>query len=140
MQIPSYQIQNVLKAFSRQLSQGRIRIDPEQTDPNRSAPPIRISAEGKKATIFEKVASGIVEKIKTIGTSPPMTKEIVSPMDTIYKEKKNHFRSKRRDRFIFNVIDENNNKTTRILSVEGSTFVIENMGSSSGRTTDNAIH
>ncbi len=141
MQIPSYQIQNVLKAFSRQLSQGRRSVDEnEKPDHVQSAHPLKISAEGKKATIIDKVASGIVERIKTFGSPDSMEKELEIPMKQAYREQRSHSMAKRRDKFVFNVIDENNNKSTRMLSVKGSTFIIENLGSAAGQENDKTIH
>ena len=137
MQIPSYQIQNVLKAFSKQLTQGRRSVDVNKEPHDiQSAHPLNISAEGKKATIIDKVASGIVEKIKTFGSPDSIEKELEIPMKQADRKIRSPFTTKRRDKFIFNVIDENNNKSKRMLSVEGSTFIIENMGNTNGQEND----
>ena len=61
MQIPSYQIQNVLKVYSRQLSQGKIPGRNNIANANKiSADSVTISPEGKRQAIIDKVASNIV--------------------------------------------------------------------------------
>lgn len=69
MQIPSYQIQNVLRLYFRQLSEGKI-LDKTR----RSATPAltsestgSISSEGTRQVIIDKVTAGIVAKIITKG-------------------------------------------------------------------------
>lgn len=68
MQIPSYQIQNVLKVYSRQFSQGKLLGKNKFSDANKvSADSVSISSEGKRQAIIDKVASNIVDKIITEG-------------------------------------------------------------------------
>jgi len=68
MQIPSYQIQNVLKVYSRQLSQGKmLSRNKFGTANNVSADSVSISSEGKRQAIVDKVAANIVDKIITEG-------------------------------------------------------------------------
>jgi hypothetical protein len=68
MQIPSYQIQNVLKVYSRQLSQGKILSRNKFGSTNKvSADSVTISSEGKRKAIIDKVAANIVDRIITEG-------------------------------------------------------------------------
>jgi len=68
MQIPSYQIQNVLKVYSRQLSQGKILGRNRFGSDNKvSADSVTLSTEGKRKAIIDKVAANIVDKIITEG-------------------------------------------------------------------------
>ncbi|MBF0301621.1 MAG: hypothetical protein HQK73_01145 [Desulfamplus sp.] len=127
MQIPSYQIQNVLKVYSRQLSQGRVIARNQQAGNDiQSSDKVKISAEGKRAAIIEKVAAGIVDKITTVGPQEAMEKEIAGQLE---KEMGGQidFIKRKGEKFSFNSIDENNQKTTQTLSVEDSNFVMKRM-------------
>ena len=105
MQIPSYQIQNVLKVYSKQLSQGRTQEFGND---------IHYSGKVKISAIIEKVASGIVEKIKDVDFKDRRHKSV----------ERNR---KKSEHFTFNSIDENNKKITQTISVENSTFVLKRM-------------
>ncbi|PIE62719.1 MAG: hypothetical protein CSA25_03805 [Desulfobacter postgatei] len=126
MQIPSYQIQNVLKVYSRQFSQGKLLRKNKFSDAGKvSADSVSLSSEGKRQTIIDKVASSIVDKIINEG---PNEKDKAQITDPIEKElgKKIDF-TKGRNQFFYTSIDENNNKIVQNLSVEDSKFVVERM-------------
>ncbi|MCG8684859.1 MAG: hypothetical protein MI892_08290 [Desulfobacterales bacterium] len=126
MQIPSYQIQNVLKVYSRQLSQGKLLGKNKFGNANKvSADSVSISSEGKRQAIIDKVASNIVDRIITEG---PKEKDEAQITNQIEKElgKKIDF-SKGRNQFTYTTVDENNNKVVQTLSVEDSRFVVERM-------------
>jgi hypothetical protein len=126
MQIPSYQIQNVLKVYSRQLSQGKLLSRNKFGSDNKvSADSVNISSEGKRQAIIDKVATGIVDRIITEGPKEKNDEQIT---DQIEKElgKKIDF-SRGKNQFTYTTVDENNNKVTQTLSVEDSKFVVERM-------------
>ncbi len=126
MQIPSYQIQNVLKVYSRQFSQGKLLRKNKFSDAGKvSADSVSLSSEGKRQTIIDKVASSIVDKIINEG---PNEKDKAQITDPIEKElgKKIDF-TKGRNQFFYTSVDENNNKIVQNLSVEDSKFVVERM-------------
>jgi hypothetical protein len=126
MQIPSYQIQNVLKVYSRQFSQGKLLSKNKFSDANKvSADSVSISSEGKRQAIIDKVAGNIVDKIITEG---PKEQDEAQITDQIEKElgKKIDF-TKGRNQFTYTSVDENNNKVVQTLSVEDSQFVVERM-------------
>ena len=136
MQIPSYQIQNVLKVYSRQLSQGKmLSRNKFGTDNKVSADSVSISSEGKRQAIIEKVASNIVDKIITEGPKEKNEEQIT---DQIEKElgKKINF-TKDKTQFTYTTIDDNNNKTTQTLSVEDSQFVVKRMTELARQVADN---
>jgi methionyl-tRNA formyltransferase len=126
MQIPSYQIQNVLKVYSRQLSQGKImsRNKFGNADTN-SADSVTLSSEGKRQAIIDKVAANIVDRIITEGPKEKTEAIITSQIEQELGKKINFTRD--RNQFTYTVIDENNQKSTRTLSVEDSKFVVERM-------------
>jgi len=126
MQIPSYQIQNVLKVYSRQFSQGKLLDKNKFNDANKvSADNVNISSEGKRQAIIDKVASNIVDKIINEG---PNEKDKTQITDQIEKELgKNIDFTKGRNQFTYTSVDENNNKVVQNLSVEDSKFIVERM-------------
>ena len=126
MQIPSYQIQNVLKVYSRQLSQGKIMSRNKFGSTNTSsADSVTISSEGKRQAIIDKVAANIVDRIITEGPKEKNEEIITSQIEKELGKKINF--TKDRNQFSYTVIDENNQKTTRTLSVEDSKFIVKRM-------------
>lgn len=126
MQIPSYQIQNVLKVYSRQLSQGKIMSRNKFGDANtNSADSVTLSSEGKRQAIIDKVAANIVDRIITEGPKEKAEEKITSQIEQELGKKINF--TKDRNQFTYTVIDENNQKSTRTLSVEDSKFIVKRM-------------
>lgn len=126
MQIPSYQMQNVLKVYSRQFSRGKLLRKNKFSAANKvSADSVSISSKAKRQVIIDKVASNIIDKIITEG---PNEKDEIPITDQIEKEmgKKINF-NKGRNQFTYTSVDENNNKVVQTLSVEDSRFVVERM-------------
>ena len=137
MQIPSYQIQNVLKVYSRQLSQGKILARNKAVGSGQaSADDVSISAEGKRTAIIEKVTSSIVDRITTVGPQEEMEYKIAGQVEKELGQKIN-FTKKKEEKFSFTTIDEDNVKTTKTLSVEDSEFVIRRLTELARQAADN---
>ncbi len=134
MQIPSYQIQNVLKVYSRQLSQGKMLSKKFGTDNKVSADSVSISSEGKRQAIIEKVAANIVDKIITEGPKEENEAHITDQIEKELGKKINFTKGKQ---FTYTTIDDNNNKTTQTLSVEDSQFVVKRMTELARQVADN---
>ncbi|MFH2090850.1 MAG: DVU0524 family FlgM-associated protein [Pseudomonadota bacterium] len=136
MQIPSYQIQNVLKVYSRQLSQGKILSRNKFGSADKiSADSVSISSEGKRKAIIDKVAANIVDRIITEGPKEK-TEEIITSQIEQELGKKINF-NKDKNQFTYTVIDENNEKVTHTLSVEDSKFVVKRMTELARQVADN---
>ncbi|MBU0970925.1 MAG: hypothetical protein KKC20_09785 [Proteobacteria bacterium] len=136
MQIPSYQIQNVLKVYSRQLSQGKILSRNKFGVADRvSADSVNISSEGKRQAIIEKVASNIVDKIINEGPKEKNEEQITNQIEKELGKKINFTRG--RTQFTYTTIDDNNNKITQTLSVEDSQFVVKRMTELARQVADN---
>jgi len=126
MQIPSYQIQNVLKVYSRQLSQGKMLRSAKFGSANKiSADSVTISSEGKRKAIIDKVAANIVDRIITEGPKEKNEEIITSQIEKELGKKINF--SKNKNQFTYSVIDENNQKETHTMSVEDSKFIVKRM-------------
>ena len=126
MYIPSYQIHNVLKVYSRQVSQSRIIERQKNLGDSQAVDRINISTEGKRKVIIEKVASDIVDRITRFGPQDNIDHTIMSQLqDELGQEIE--FNNTNDSEFVYNTIDNNNNKQTNTLSVNGSSFLVERL-------------
>jgi hypothetical protein len=135
MQIPSYQIQNVLKTYSRQLSQGKMLSRKFGGAEKTSADSVSISSEGKRQTIIDKVAAKIVDKIINEGTEEENEAHITEQIEKELGKKINF--AKGESQFTYTTIDDSNNKTTQTMSVEDSQLVVKRMTELARQVADN---
>lgn len=126
MDIPSYQIHNVMKVYSRQISQGKFIGRGKDAGGGSSTDRITLSSEGRRQEIIDRVASSIVERIARYGPTSPEEKDIV---DRLEKEigQKLSFGTESSGEFVFNLMDRENNKTTEKLSIEDTGFVLKKL-------------
>ena len=125
MQIPSHQIHNVLKVYSKQLSQARMLERKNAVAPEEGSDKINISAMGKRQSIIDKVAADIVDRITQSGPQTQFDQEIVGrlekeigqPID--FKQKSGEF--------VFNVITKDNEKTTSTVQVGDADYLINRL-------------
>jgi hypothetical protein len=90
MQIPAYQIHNVLKAYSRQVSQNKLNAKAHSSGMNNTpVDKISISAEGKKQGIIDKVAADIVQKITQNESGQKIEKDLVDKLEQEFSQKIN---------------------------------------------------
>ncbi len=128
MYIPSYQIHNVLKVYSRQVSQSRIIERQKELSSKTSADQIDISAEGKRRMIVDKVAADIVDRITQFGPRDPIEQDIVNQLENEFGKPVGSDEENEHDQdFVFNVIDDENKKTTNSLSLEGTHFITKRL-------------
>lgn len=126
MVIPSHQIHNVLKVYSRQLAQNRYLGRAKEKAPAPESDRIDISAEGKRQMIIDKVAADIVDRITRFGPQNEVDHNIVNKL----KEEVGgdvSFARQQETVFVYNVIDDNDEKTTNRLSVEDSSFLVSRL-------------
>lgn len=126
MEIPSYQIHNVLKVYSRQISQSRISGRNNGLNGKNSVDRINISAEAKRQGIIDKVASDIVERITRFGPQDDVDHEIVGKLQEELGQPI-EFKSHEKPEFVYNTIDNNNQKVKNTLSMENSDFVMQRL-------------
>ena len=127
MHIPSYQIQNVLKVYSKQLSQQKFFAKNKALGQNTaSADSVTISSKGKRQAIIEKVATNIINKITMEGPKEQVEETITSQIEQELGKKIN-FNSIKENKFTYTYIDENDKKVTKTLSIEDSDFVMKRM-------------
>ncbi|HIJ57642.1 MAG TPA: hypothetical protein HPQ03_16170 [Deltaproteobacteria bacterium] len=128
MYIPSYQIHNVLKVYSRQVSQSRIIERQKELSAKTSADKIDISAEGKRKMIVDKVAADIVDRITQFGPRDPIEQDIVNQLQNeLGKPVDSDEENEQDQNFVFNIIDDENKKTTNSMSMEGTHFITKRL-------------
>lgn len=68
MYVPSYQIHNVLRVYSRQLTRTSAQGVPNLEDESRTAGNLGIAGSGKRAAVLQRISSDIVKKMTKAGT------------------------------------------------------------------------
>jgi hypothetical protein len=126
MQIPAYQIHNVLKAYSRQVSQNKLSAKNKGPGSlNTTMDKISISAEGKKQGVIDKVATDIVKKITSQGPQEKFEKDIVNRLEKEFGKKFDFSVSKEQE-FKYYEID-GSSKTMHTFSFQDSELVKKRM-------------
>mgnify|MGYP000051843233 CR=1 FL=1 len=123
MLVSSYQIHNVLNVYSKQLSQDRSALKQAAGNKKQLSDQIQLSTEGKRRATIEKVAKDILSKISGYGANGQIKNNeqlIPGGHEQITIESDN----KKETAFVFNVIDDLNQKTTTALSVKDTNFLI----------------
>ncbi len=142
MQIPSHQIHNVLKVYSKQLSQTRVIERQKALGKSANSDKINISAEGKRQAIIEKVATDIVERITNSGPKDEIEQEIINKLEgeigqsIDFKANQGENGGYQNNEFTFNLIDGDNEKTTTTLHVNDTSFLIKRLEQLAKETVD----
>ncbi|TYT76189.1 DVU0524 family FlgM-associated protein [Desulfobotulus mexicanus] len=126
MHVPSYQIHNVLKLYSRQITQDRLK-DMNGTNPD-SENSATLSAEGKRESMIHKITSDIVEKITRDGSQETDKKETQVKKEKSTRESEASASCDSRTKeFIYNTLDNENRKKTQRVSLEGAEIVLKRL-------------
>ncbi len=123
MFVSSYQIHNVLNTYSKQLSQDRSTQKQVTGNKRQLSDKIHLSTEGKRRATIEKVAKDILTKISDYGAKGQVEDGEQTP-GAGSEQKAIESDSKKETAFVFNVIDDLNQKTTTALSVKDTNFLI----------------
>ncbi|MGD9176030.1 MAG: hypothetical protein PVF29_17830 [Desulfobacterales bacterium] len=123
MLVSSYQIHNVLNVYSKQLSQDRSALKQAAGNKKQLSDQIQLSTEGKRRATIEKVAKDILRKISAYGANGQI-KDNAQLRSEDHAQKPTETDNKKETAFVFNVIDDLNQKTTTALSVKDTNFLI----------------
>jgi len=132
MQIPLYQIKNILKLYSQQLSLGEFK----KRDYLAGNDAIRRdTSEGKRKTVIDKVVSSIMDRIIS---DKPSEKNRIKITHCIKNNPEGdmHF-LKNRTQFTYTMMDENNRITTHTLPVESSTLFVRRIMEMNRKVSNN---
>lgn len=121
MQITTYHIHNVLRAYGKQLSLSRRGVQKKGLSMPNRADTITISAEARRKAVIEKVTADIVERIVRDGPQGGMEHETFKQLEEEYGNKL-ALREDSTD-LVFKVIDKKNGEEIRTLSIEDSRFL-----------------
>jgi hypothetical protein len=116
MQVPSHQIHNVLKVYSKHLSQARAMERRKVLSDKPDEDKISLSAGGKRKAIIEKVAADIVDRITRSGPQDKVDQEIVEKLEGELGQPLDF--NQQSNNLVFNVIGKDNEKTTATLQVD----------------------
>ncbi len=121
MEITTYQIHNVLRAYGKQLSLNvRGGRHKSITATNRDDS-VTISTEARRKAVIDKVTADIVEKVARYGPKNGMEQEVLNQLEDEYGNK---LTFKQDDtELVFKVIDEENGEVTKTLSTDDSKFL-----------------
>ena len=119
MQITSYHVSNILKAYGKQLSLSRRGPKHKELSPVNRSESITISGEAKRKSVIEKVTEDIVDRIVHSGPQNAMEREA-------FQELENEFGKELATEelgnmeLVFKVIDRENGEELKTLSLEDS--------------------
>ena len=126
MVITNYQIQNVLKVYTSQLSRNGNAESAKSSSKRPISDNITISAEGRRQSIIDKVASDIVDRITRHGPQNQVDHDIISQLQDEIQER-TQVDPKPEDQFVYNVINDQQGKTTQKLMVEDTNFLLNRL-------------
>jgi hypothetical protein len=141
MYVPSYQMDNILNDYTKRLGQSRASGRQGKADGDKApGERVNLSSEGKRQAVIEKVATKIVERITRFGPQDEIDREIVNKLND-EMEKGTVFEEQHEAGFVFNTIDERNNKNTETLNVDDSSFLVNRLEQLAREAVDqNMIH
>ena len=119
MEITSYHVSNILKAYGKQLSLSRRGAKHKALSPVNRAESITISGEAKRKSVIEKVTEDIVERIVHSGPQNTMEKEAFKELEHEYGSELVTEEVGNME-LVFKVIDKENGEELKTLSLEDS--------------------
>jgi hypothetical protein len=117
MYITNYQMNNVLKVYTSQLSKCRAPVPDSLAVRKPTSDAIDISTEGRRQNLIERIASDIVARIRNGGSRNNRETRITENLNAESKGPSKAPKS-RNAQFIYNVIRGEAEKKTNTLSVE----------------------
>ncbi|MDY0163017.1 DVU0524 family FlgM-associated protein [Desulfobotulus sp.] len=127
MHVPSYQIHNVLKLYSRQITRNRLMDGYGSAKAREHSERVDLSAEGKREGMIQKITADIVEKITRHGPQDAVEKEIVGRLEEEMGQKIAFEPQQTPEEFIYNTLDDDGQKTTRHVSLRDGDIVLRRL-------------
>ena len=135
MNISNYQMHNVLKVYTQQLSRNRTSEYRGVKTAKPASDSISISAEAKREVVIAKVTAEIVDRITRKGPQNDVDREIVDQLQNEIDRQAVFDQSNGSD-FVYNVIDADRVKEKTRLSVEDSDFLVKRLGQMAKEAAD----
>ena len=124
MQVPDYQMNNVLKVYCKQLKQNVAKKRGNKVLQRSPMDRIKMRPEGKRRAMIEKVSSDILEKISRYGALKEYRQKITEHEKVLSNEETSLHKSESKN-FVFNEINAINQKSKNSLSVKDSSFLVK---------------
>ena len=139
MYITNYQMHNVLKVYTNQLSKFRAPVPDNRAVRKPVSDTIDISIEGKRQNLIERIASDIVARIRNGGNKDNSETRVT---ENLKEESKGPSRApnSRNAKFIYNVIQGEAEKKTNTLSVEDADFLARRFEELVRKMMDRSAH
>lgn len=135
MYIPTYQIQNVLNVYRRQLSQMPATGTQSQAREARSNDRVAISRNGQRQSIIDQVSAEIVDRIAQAGPQTRFEDVLAEQLKSDTGRMANRPIRKEVE-FTYSVIDENNNKVTNTLPIENFSPLMDKVSTSAQKVSE----
>jgi hypothetical protein len=119
MQIPTYQIHNVLNTYSIQLFKA---IEAACLSDSTRPPSPGVATETRREAVIDKIAAEIVQRITQLDSLKTQTVVPITPSPIREDEQ---YSETQHNQFVFQKLDIHNNKTSQSLSIEDSIFLIK---------------
>jgi hypothetical protein len=139
MYITNYQMHNVLKVYTSQLSKCRAPVPDSLAVRKPTSDAIDRSTEGRRQNLIERIASDIVARIRNGGSRDNSETRIT---ENLKEESKGPSRApnSRNAKFIYNVIRGEAEKKTNTLSVEDADFLARRFEELVRKMMDRSAH
>jgi len=135
MIISNYQIHNVLKVYTSQLSKGRAAEQQKTSMRTPLSGAISISTPSKKQGLIDRVSADIVDRITRKDAQEDIDREIVDRLpDEVKGDREANGDQKRQ--FVYNVLIGDAEKVTKAISVDGSDFLIDRLEQLAGESAE----
>jgi len=125
MNIPDYQMHNVLNVCRKQLQQNNISNSKNSPETSDSEDKIKFLALGKREAIVEKISSEIVHNIIRFGPQNNMEQTRLNGLKDNLRQSINSQHKK--NEFVFNIIDSQNNKSPSRFTIDDLTFLLNRL-------------
>ena len=126
MNVPSYQMHNVLNVYSKQLKQNLASADKTSTPTKPKGDRVELTPEVKRQATIEKVSRDILNKIASYG-SHHTSRERIPEQASMSASQSTPSANVENRTFVFNAIDAINKKSKNSLSVDDSSFLIQHL-------------
>ncbi|UCG80687.1 MAG: hypothetical protein JSV60_12215 [Desulfobacterales bacterium] len=135
MTISDHHIHNVLRSYSRQLTQGRRRLHAKGGAERKGPDSISISPRARRKAVIDKVTSDIVDRI--IHKSPRGDTQRERSGQVKARARSDNSLKKENSVLFFTLIDKEKGEVTKSISFENSEFLEDHLEENTKRNTDN---
>ncbi|MEW5948930.1 MAG: DVU0524 family FlgM-associated protein [Thermodesulfobacteriota bacterium] len=123
MTITNYHIQNVIRAYGRQISRTHNPNKVQRTEEQEQLDRISISAEAKKRQVIKDIASEVIDRLTHKQNWSGFEREILNKLSQEYGRPLDIQEEETGSNIIFKVIDEKDREVVKCLSFEDSEYL-----------------